>query len=184
MSLRSLITLSLFRPASVAVARPVQPIPFRHQTLALSTSTPASDGAGQTATVVRKRTPPKPRVKKELPELIESELIESFVRGSGPGGQATNKTSNACSLIHEPTGIRVVCHETRSRETNRKLARRIMRERLDQHFSPPGESRRDLEAERERKKKEAKRRKSKRKAAASKATDQPLEQSPNGQSDS
>ncbi|GAA5996875.1 hypothetical protein JCM5350_005910 [Sporobolomyces pararoseus] len=116
-------------------------------------------------TPVRKRTPPKPRIKKELPELVESELIESFVRGSGPGGQATNKTSNACSLIHEPTGIRVVCHETRSRETNRKLARRIMRERLDQFLSPPGESRRDQEAERERRKKEAKRRKSKRKAA-------------------
>ncbi|GAA5890789.1 hypothetical protein JCM8208_003048 [Rhodotorula glutinis] len=110
------------------------------------------------------KTQPKPRRRKELPELREEDLDESFVRGSGPGGQATNKTSNACSLIHRPTGLRVHCHETRSRESNRKLARRILRDKLDQHLSPPGESARDLEAERERRKKEAKRRKAKRKA--------------------
>lgn len=39
---------------------------------------------------------------------------------------------------------------------------------LDQLLSPPGESRRDLEAERERKKKDAKRRKGKRKVAKAK----------------
>lgn len=50
--------------------------------------------------------------------------------GSGPGGQATNKTSNACRLLHKPTGLQVFCHETRSRETNRKLARRILREKV------------------------------------------------------
>ncbi|KPV75726.1 uncharacterized protein RHOBADRAFT_52757 [Rhodotorula graminis WP1] len=110
------------------------------------------------------KTQPKPRRRKELPELREEDLEESFVRGSGPGGQATNKTSNACSLIHRPTGLRVHCHETRSRESNRKLARRILRDKLDQLLSPPGESAKDLEAERERRKKEAKRRKAKRKA--------------------
>ncbi|BGP45789.1 hypothetical protein JCM10450v2_001619 [Rhodotorula kratochvilovae] len=110
------------------------------------------------------KTQPKPRKRKELPPLNEDDLDESFVRGSGPGGQATNKTSNAVSLIHRPTGLRVHCHETRSRETNRKLARRILREKLDQLLSPPGESAKELEAARERQKKEAKRRKSRRKA--------------------
>ncbi|GAA5879130.1 hypothetical protein JCM8547_008376 [Rhodosporidiobolus lusitaniae] len=114
----------------------------------------------------KSRTPPKPRKKKELPELVEEELEESFVRGSGPGGQATNKTSNACSLIHKPTGMRVHCHESRSREENRRKARRIMREKLDHLLSPPGESSRDLAAARERQKKEAKRRKGARKRAA------------------
>ena len=42
-----------------------------------------------------------------LPELNEDELEEQFVRGSGPGGQAINKTSNAVRLVHLPTGISV-----------------------------------------------------------------------------
>lgn len=40
-----------------------------------------------------------------LPVLVEDELEEQFVRGSGPGGQATNKTSNCVVLKHIPTGI-------------------------------------------------------------------------------
>lgn len=40
-----------------------------------------------------------------LPDLKEEELEEQFVRGSGPGGQATNKTSNCVVLKHIPTGI-------------------------------------------------------------------------------
>lgn len=41
----------------------------------------------------------------DLPVLLEDELEEQFVRGSGPGGQATNKTSNCVVLKHIPTGI-------------------------------------------------------------------------------
>ncbi|XP_008288057.1 mitochondrial translation release factor in rescue [Stegastes partitus] len=67
----------------------------------------------------------------DLPALIEDELEEQFVRGSGPGGQATNKTSNCVVLKHVPTGIVVKCHQTRSVDTNRKRAREIMREKLD-----------------------------------------------------
>ncbi|XP_022052043.1 mitochondrial translation release factor in rescue [Acanthochromis polyacanthus] len=66
-----------------------------------------------------------------LPALIEDELEEQFVRGSGPGGQATNKTSNCVVLKHIPTGIVVKCHQTRSVDINRKRARDIMREKLD-----------------------------------------------------
>ncbi|XP_029960874.1 mitochondrial translation release factor in rescue [Salarias fasciatus] len=76
-----------------------------------------------------------PRVGKkdltDLPELSEDELEEQFVRGSGPGGQATNKTSNCVVLKHIPTGIVVKCHQTRSVDVNRKRARDIMREKLD-----------------------------------------------------
>lgn len=39
------------------------------------------------------------------PVLNEDELEEQFVRGSGPGGQATNKTSNCVVLKHTPSGI-------------------------------------------------------------------------------
>ncbi|XP_028313779.1 mitochondrial translation release factor in rescue [Gouania willdenowi] len=67
----------------------------------------------------------------EFPALDEEQLEEQFVRGSGPGGQATNKTSNCVVLKHIPTGIVVKCHQTRSVDINRKRARDIMREKLD-----------------------------------------------------
>ncbi|XP_013872835.1 mitochondrial translation release factor in rescue [Austrofundulus limnaeus] len=70
----------------------------------------------------------------DLPVLNEDELEEQFVRGSGPGGQATNKTNNCVVLKHIPTGIVVKCHETRSMETNRKRAREIMRQKLDVEY--------------------------------------------------
>lgn len=46
----------------------------------------------------------------DLPVLNEDDLEEQFVRGSGPGGQATNKTSNCVVLKHIPTGIVVKVH--------------------------------------------------------------------------
>ncbi|KAJ8380257.1 hypothetical protein SKAU_G00010350 [Synaphobranchus kaupii] len=67
----------------------------------------------------------------DLPVLNEEDLEEHFVRGSGPGGQATNKTSNCVVLKHVPSGIVVKCHQTRSVDTNRKRAREIMQEKLD-----------------------------------------------------
>lgn len=111
---------------------------------------------------------------RSVPEVREEDLVETFVRGlsincsahpntgltaakctyttplgSGPGGQAINKTSSnvwrilhssfifakarhpclQVSLVHLPTGIRVTCQETRSLQTNRKLARRLLLEK-------------------------------------------------------
>ena len=63
--------------------------------------------------------------------IPESDLIETFVRGRGPGGQAINKTNSSVSLIHIPTGIRIQSQPTRSREENRKISRKILGERLD-----------------------------------------------------
>lgn len=39
-----------------------------------------------------------------VPTLNEEDLEESFIRGSGPGGQSVNKTASACMLKHTPTG--------------------------------------------------------------------------------
>ncbi|NXU96513.1 CL065 factor, partial [Cettia cetti] len=66
-----------------------------------------------------------------LIELRETELEEQFVRGDGPGGQATNKTNNCVVLKHIPSGIVVKCHQTRSVEKNRKIAREILQEKVD-----------------------------------------------------
>lgn len=67
----------------------------------------------------------------------ERDVEEVFVRGGGPGGQAVAKTSNCVVLRHVPSGLRVRCHATRSRETNRLLARRELQLRLDELHEGP-----------------------------------------------
>lgn len=41
----------------------------------------------------------------KFPEILETDLEESIVKGSGPGGQSVNKTSNCVVLRHRPSGI-------------------------------------------------------------------------------
>lgn len=71
----------------------------------------------------------------QLPELNEDELTETFVRGSGAGGQKINKTSNAVLLVHEPTQIKIQCQDTRSLQQNRKIARKRMKLKLDEYYN-------------------------------------------------
>ncbi|XP_053647205.1 peptide chain release factor 1 [Cherax quadricarinatus] len=73
--------------------------------------------------------------KSRVPILNEEDLEESFVRGSGPGGQSVNKTSSACVIKHIPTGFVVKCHEQRSLQRNRVRARQLMINKLDIHFN-------------------------------------------------
>ena len=69
------------------------------------------------------------------PPLDEKEIREIFTKGSGPGGQKVNKATNRCELKHLPTGIIVSSHDTRSLEENRKIARKLLQQRLDFHFN-------------------------------------------------
>lgn len=62
----------------------------------------------------------------------ESDIEESFVRSSGPGGQNVNKVSTCVVLVHRPTGISVKCQASRMQGLNRFLARRILLDRLEQ----------------------------------------------------
>lgn len=64
-------------------------------------------------------------------QLDEKDLEESFVRGSGPGGQKINKTSNKVRLRHIPTGATVAVQEQRELATNRSLARKLLRDKVD-----------------------------------------------------
>ncbi|KAL5443342.1 hypothetical protein PMIN07_008911 [Paraphaeosphaeria minitans] len=75
------------------------------------------------------------RCSKPLPPrriILDSEIIEKFLHGSGPGGQKINKTSSAVQLKHLPTGIVVKYQDTRSRSLNRKRARQILGERIEE----------------------------------------------------
>jgi len=85
------------------------------------------------ASAVRSKSNQNKKV--DLSHLIpEKDLFEDFVFGSGPGGQAVNKTRNAVFLKHIPTGVSVKCHETRSCEINRELARKYLAEKVDVHL--------------------------------------------------
>ncbi|KAI9362244.1 RF-1 domain-containing protein [Pilaira anomala] len=64
--------------------------------------------------------------------LNDQDLIETFVKGSGPGGQCINKRSSCVDLRHIPTGIRVQCQQSRSLADNRGIARKLLREKLDE----------------------------------------------------
>ncbi len=64
--------------------------------------------------------------------IREEDLVEKFIRASGPGGQKVNKTSSAVYLLHKPTGIEVKCARERSQAMNRFFARRALCERLDE----------------------------------------------------
>ena len=63
--------------------------------------------------------------------VLESDLRETFIRSSGPGGQKVNKTSSCVFLVHLPTGLSVKCQQERSQTINRFLARRLLLDRIE-----------------------------------------------------
>ncbi len=79
-------------------------------------------------------SPEKEAALKERMERLgvsESDLQETFIRSSGPGGQKVNKTSSCVYLVHRPTGLSVKCQQERSQVLNRFLARRILLDRIE-----------------------------------------------------
>jgi len=63
--------------------------------------------------------------------IREQDLEESFIRGSGPGGQHVNKTATCVVLVHRPSGVSVRCQASRSQGLNRFYARRILVEKIE-----------------------------------------------------
>lgn len=97
--------------------------------------------------------------------IPESEIIENFLKGSGPGGQKINKTSSAVQLKHIPTGIVVKYQDTRSRAQNRKVARKLLQDRLEE-FELGDEARTRVKAREKSKKKASSDKKKRRKYRA------------------
>jgi protein subunit release factor B len=70
--------------------------------------------------------------KSSLPRLDPADLQEKVNPGMvQAAGQAVNKTANAVFLKHLPTGLWVKCHQTRSVEINRKIAKQLLVAKLD-----------------------------------------------------
>jgi len=68
-------------------------------------------------------------------ELNEKDLEEQFINGHGPGGSNVNKTANCVLLKHIPTGIVLKCHQSRLLQDNRRIARDMMLNKLDDLYN-------------------------------------------------
>ena len=64
-------------------------------------------------------------------KVYERDLVERFIRGSGPGGQKVNKTSSCVQLRHITSGTEVKCQQSRSLMANRIQARNLICSNLE-----------------------------------------------------
>lgn len=101
------------------------------------------------------------RLRMENLGIVEDDLVEKFVLGTGSGGQKINKTHSCVFLRHEPSGIQVKCQEGRSRAANRYQARVLLCDRFE--YGAEEEERKEREAVAKQ------RRRSRRRSAAAKA---------------
>ncbi|MCU0651270.1 MAG: peptide chain release factor-like protein [Candidatus Omnitrophica bacterium] len=62
----------------------------------------------------------------------ESDIAESFIRSSKPGGQNVNKVASCVYVKHLPSGIEVKCQQERSQALNRYRARQILLDKIEQ----------------------------------------------------
>jgi len=70
-------------------------------------------------------------------DALLSQCRVDHYRGSGPGGQKRNKTSNAVRIHHDPSGVIVTATESRSTELNALHAIRRLRVKLSADVREP-----------------------------------------------
>src|SRR4029077_5189160 len=66
--------------------------------------------------------------------IRDVDLVETFARSGGPGGQNVNKVATAVTLQHWPSGISVTVQDSRSQAQNRKLARERLLDAIEQAY--------------------------------------------------
>ncbi len=89
--------------------------------------------------------------------ISEKDIVEKFILSGKKGGQKANKSHNAVYLKHIPTGIEVKCNETRERETNRFLARRLLAYKVEEKLFGTSDRLKEIEKIRKQKAKKKKR---------------------------
>lgn len=102
------------------------------------------------------------QIRMEKCGILEADLIEKFILGSGKGGQKVNKSSTCVYLKHLPSGMEVKCQRERSRELNRFLARRELCEKMEQKlFQAKSEKQREIAKVRKQKRRRSRKQKEK-----------------------
>jgi len=100
--------------------------------------------------------------------ILEADIDEHFVVGSGRGGQKLHKTASCVVLKHMPTGIMVKCQQARMRGDNRYHARSILCDKIDEQVHQE-KSKRQQEIEKIRRQKRKRSRRAKQKILENKA---------------
>jgi protein subunit release factor B len=117
-------------------------------------------------------------------EIREEDLIEKFVKGSGPGGQKINKTASCVYLQHPPSEIEVKCQRGRSLAMNRYYARMELCDRLEERILGEASRRRQkIEKIRRQKRRRSRRAKEKMLAAKHKQSEKKQQRKPVGPED-
>jgi protein subunit release factor B len=83
-----------------------------------------------------KKTIARLRQKRTPIYLHEKDITEQFIKSSGPGGQNVNKRDTCVRLAHIPTGLSVKSSLTRHQEINRREARKVLLNDLDELINP------------------------------------------------
>ena len=64
--------------------------------------------------------------------INEQDLVEHFIRSSGPGGQHVNKNATRVQLKHTPSGIEIKMQQARTQLLNRYYARKRLCELIEE----------------------------------------------------
>lgn len=70
------------------------------------------------------------KAQKSLNQLNQKDLIITFMRGTGPGGQHKNRTNSCCKIVHRPTGLQAIVDE-RDQSTSKREALEIVTQRVN-----------------------------------------------------
>ncbi len=109
-----------------------------------------------------------PKKQKDLEDRLnklgiqKKDVVEKFIRSSGPGGQSVNKAATCVYLKHIPTGIEVKMSRERSQFLNRFLAWRLLTDKIEDRILGEKSARqKEIEKVRRQKRKRSKRAKEK-----------------------